>query len=66
MVPADLIVLWETEGLPVLPDPEIALLRSRTAVPAAATRLSEYVLTALDRRHALQSAAAQRRTCGDR
>lgn len=57
MAPADLAILGEAEGLPNLPDAEIALLRARTAVPTAATRLGEYVLSALDRRHALPGPA---------
>lgn len=57
MAPADLAILGEAEGLPHLPDAEIALLRARTAVPTAATRLGEYVLSALDRRHALHAPA---------
>lgn len=56
MAPPDLAVLGDAEGLPRLPDAEIALLRSRTAVPTAAARLAEYVLAALDRRHALHAA----------
>lgn len=55
MAPGDLAVLGPAEGLPPLPDAEIALLRARTAVPTAAARLSEYVLSALDRRHALHA-----------
>lgn len=57
MAPADLAILGEGEGLPALPDTEIALLRARTAVPTAANRLAEFVLAALDRRHAMTSDA---------
>ncbi|MBL8771498.1 MAG: LysR family transcriptional regulator [Phenylobacterium sp.] len=58
MAPPDLTVLGEAQGLPPLPDAEIALLRARAAVPTAAVRLGEYVLSALDRRHALHAAGA--------
>jgi DNA-binding transcriptional LysR family regulator len=51
MAPPDLAILGEASGLPRLPDAEIALLRPRTAIPTAAEKLAEYVLTALDRRH---------------
>ncbi len=50
MVPNDLTVL--TGGLPVLADAEIALLRASTAVPPAADRLADFILTSLDRRDA--------------
>lgn len=53
MIPPDLKVLGEAEGLPPLEDAEIALLKSRTAVPLAADRLAEFILSSLDRRHAL-------------
>jgi DNA-binding transcriptional LysR family regulator len=53
MIPPDLKVLGEAEGLPHLEDAEIALLKSRTAVPLAADRLAEFILSSLDRRHAL-------------
>lgn len=52
MAPADLVIFGEAHGLPRLPDAEIALLRPRAAIPPAAEKLAEYVLTALDRRHA--------------
>ena len=54
MTPNDLVVLGEAHGLPVLADAEIALLKARTAVPTAAHRLADFILSALDRRHALQ------------
>lgn len=50
MVPGDLTVL--TDDLPVLSDAEIALLRASTAVPPAAERLADFILTSLDRRDA--------------
>lgn len=53
MIPPDLKVLGEAEGLPHLEDAEIALLKSRTAVPLAADRLAEFILSSLDRRHVL-------------
>lgn len=48
MTPADLVILGEAEGLPGLADAEIALMRSRGAVPVAAERLAEFVLESLD------------------
>ena len=48
MVPPDLTIL--TEPMPTLADAEIALLRARTAVPPAAERLAEFILSSLDRR----------------
>ena len=51
MTPNDLVVLGEAEGLPVLADAEIALLKARTAVPTAAHRLADFILSALDQRH---------------
>lgn len=53
MVPPDLTVLGDAQGLPPLPDAEIALLKARTAVPVAAEALAEFILTALDRRQAM-------------
>lgn len=53
MIPPDLKVLGEAEGLPRLEDAEIALLKARTAMPLAADRLAEFILSSLDRRHAL-------------
>lgn len=53
MIPPDLKVLGPAEGLPQLEDAEIALLKARTAIPMAADRLAEFILGALDRRHAL-------------
>lgn len=47
MVPDDLSVLGE--GLPRLADAEIALLRAKGTAPAAAERLADYILAALDR-----------------
>jgi DNA-binding transcriptional LysR family regulator len=47
MVPEDLCVLGG--ALPTLADAEIALLRARTAVPPAAERLAEFILSSLDR-----------------
>ncbi|WP_411289307.1 LysR substrate-binding domain-containing protein [Phenylobacterium sp.] len=55
MTPADLTILGAEHGLPTLADAEIALLRAPTAVPPAAERLAEFVLTSLDRRHALEA-----------
>lgn len=49
MVPPGIEVLSEAEGLPALPDTEIALIKARTALPRAAQRLSEAILAALDR-----------------
>lgn len=51
MTPNDLVVLGEAHGLPVLADAEIALLKARTAVPTAAHRLADFILSALDQRH---------------
>jgi DNA-binding transcriptional LysR family regulator len=48
MVPPDLTIL--AQPMPVLADAEIALLRARTAVPPAAERLAEFILSSLDRR----------------
>jgi DNA-binding transcriptional LysR family regulator len=48
MVPPDLTIL--SEPMPPLADTEIALLRARTAVPPAAERLAEFILSSLDRR----------------
>lgn len=53
MIPPDLKVLGAAEGLPQLEDAEIALLKARTAIPVAADRLAQFILDALDRRHAL-------------
>ena len=53
MIPPDLKVLGAAEGLPQLEDAEIALLKARTAIPVAADRLAQFILGALDRRHAL-------------
>lgn len=58
MAPPDLEILGEADGLPRLPDAEIALLRARTAIPPAAEKLAEYVLTALDRRHSAPATSA--------
>lgn len=52
MAPPDLAILGASEGLPSLPDAEIALMRARSAVPPAADRLAEFILAALDRRQA--------------
>ena len=49
MVPPDMVVLGPGDGLPVLPDAEIALIKARTALPRAAGVLADYVLNALDR-----------------
>jgi DNA-binding transcriptional LysR family regulator len=48
MVPPDLTIL--SKPMPPLADTEIALLRARTAVPPAAERLAEFILSSLDRR----------------
>jgi DNA-binding transcriptional LysR family regulator len=53
MTPNDLVILGEAEGLPLLADAEIALLKARTAVPTAAQKLADFILATLDRRHAL-------------
>ena len=50
MTPNDLVVLGEAHGLPALADAEIALLKARTAVPTAAHRLADVILSALDQR----------------
>lgn len=50
MVPDDLTVLGEADGLPALPDAEIALITARSALPRAARLLADHVLSALDRR----------------
>ncbi len=51
MVPPDLMRLGPKHGLPELADTEIALMRAATAVPAAAERLADFILTSLDRQH---------------
>ena len=56
MAPPDLKVLDAAAGLPRLEDAEIALLKPRTAIPLAANRLAEFILSSLDRRHALAGA----------
>lgn len=48
MAPADLTLL--RDGMPDLADAEIALLKARTAVPPAADRLADFILSSLDRR----------------
>ncbi|MCR5873453.1 hypothetical protein LRS10_04165 [Phenylobacterium sp. J426] len=53
MIPPDLVTLDAQDGLPALADAEIALLRAQTAVPPAAERLADFVLSSLDRRHAM-------------
>ena len=53
MVPPDLVRLGPKQGLPALADTEIALMRASTAVPMAAERLAEFILTSLDRQHSL-------------
>jgi DNA-binding transcriptional LysR family regulator len=50
MVPDDLVLLGEADGLPPLEDAEIALLKARGGAPRAADRLAEFVLASLDRR----------------
>lgn len=50
MAPPDLVILGEDSGLPPLADAEIALMRPRGAIPAAAEQLAEHILQALDRR----------------
>jgi DNA-binding transcriptional LysR family regulator len=50
MVPDDLVLLGETDGLPPLEDAEIALLKARGGAPRAADRLAEFILASLDRR----------------
>ena len=52
MVPDDLVLLGEADGLPPLEDAEIALLKARGGSPRAADRLAEFVLASLDRRSA--------------
>lgn len=61
MAPPDLTILGEAQGLPALPDAEIALLKARTAVPLAAEALAEFILTALDRRQAMMPGGASAR-----
>lgn len=58
MTPPDLEILPEEAGLPPLADAEIALLRSRSAVPPAAEALADHILSALDRRLAHRPPAA--------
>lgn len=53
MAPPDLVRLGEHLGLPRLADTEIALMRASTAVPAAAERLADFILSSLDRQHSL-------------
>ncbi|WP_304170966.1 LysR substrate-binding domain-containing protein [Phenylobacterium aquaticum] len=53
MVPPDLKVLGAAEDLPWLEDAEIALLKPRAAIPTAADRLAEFVLSSLDRKQAM-------------
>ena len=53
MAPPDLVRLGPKHGLPELADTEIALMRASTAVPAAAERLADFILTSLDRQHSL-------------
>jgi len=55
MTPPDLAVLGPESGLPPLADAEIALMRATTAVPPAAERLADFILSSLDRRHAMAS-----------
>jgi DNA-binding transcriptional LysR family regulator len=50
MVPDDLVLLGEADGLPPLEDAEIALLKARGGAPRAADRLAEFILASLDRR----------------
>jgi len=50
MTPPDLTILGPDSGLPLLADAEIALLKARTAIPAAADRLGDFILSSLDRR----------------
>lgn len=53
MTPPDLALLGVEAGLPALADAEIALMRAPTPVPPVAERLAEFILSSLDRRHAL-------------
>jgi DNA-binding transcriptional LysR family regulator len=53
MTPPDLVILGAESGLPELADAEIALLRASSAVPRAAECLADFVLTSLDRKHAM-------------
>ncbi|WP_334165301.1 LysR substrate-binding domain-containing protein [Phenylobacterium sp.] len=53
MTPPDLALLGPESGLPALADAEIALMRATTAVPPAAERLAGFILSSLDRRHAM-------------
>jgi DNA-binding transcriptional LysR family regulator len=48
MVPAGLKVLGEEQGLPSLPDTEIALYRAPGRLPRAAELLAEYIAHALE------------------
>lgn len=48
MAPPELIRLGPADGLPILEDAEIALMRATTAVPRAAERLAEVILRSLD------------------
>ncbi len=57
MTPPDLTILGPETGLPTLADTEIALMRAATAVPRAAERLAEFILSSLDRRHAMAEGA---------
>ncbi len=52
MVPPDMIELGDADGLPPLPDAEIALIRAKAARPRAANLLGDIILAALDRRRA--------------
>jgi DNA-binding transcriptional LysR family regulator len=51
MAPSDLARLGPAQGLPDLPDTEIALMRAPTAVPPAAERLAAFILASLDKQH---------------
>ncbi len=51
MAPSDLARLGLAQGLPDLPDTEIALMRAPTAVPPAAERLAAFILASLDKQH---------------
>ncbi|MFN9926674.1 MAG: LysR substrate-binding domain-containing protein [Phenylobacterium sp.] len=51
MAPSDLARLGPAQGLPDLPDTEIALMRAPTAVPAAAEKLAAFILASLDKQH---------------
>jgi DNA-binding transcriptional LysR family regulator len=50
MVPDDLVLLGEADGLPPLEDAEIALLKARGGAPRAADRLAEFNRATRDRR----------------